>query len=367
VRCLAVLGFTPDRDNVLPMKDDLARYQRQMLLPGFGEDGQRRLRDATVMLVGCGALGCVAADLLARAGVGHLVIADRDFIELSNLQRQVLFDENDVADGMPKAEAAKRRIARINSQVQVTAIVDDINDRNIEKYAVGVDMFVDGLDNIETRYLVNDLAVKSGRPYVYGAAVGTTGMAFAVLPQVTPCFRCLFEEAPAPGSSATCDTVGVIGPAVGVIANFQVAETLKILTGNLEQVSRTLLTLDLWVNEILQLKVTNAYEKGNCPCCKRHEFDYLDGRAGSNTDSLCGRNAVQLRQRQAADGIDLTALAARLQKHGKVVVNEFMLRTHVVDKDQQFEITLFRDGRAIVKGTNETGVARGVYAKYIGL
>lgn len=369
------------RDNVSTMSQDLARYSRQMLLPDIGDDGQRRLLNSTAMVLGCGALGCVVADMLARAGVGHLVIVDRDFIELSNLQRQVLFDENDVADAIPKAEAARRRIARINSGVQVTAIVDDINHTNIERYATGVDVFVDGLDNIETRYLANDLAVKSGRPYVYGAAVGTTGMAFTVLPHAsgnapwethengslaTPCFRCLFEEAPPPGSSATCETVGVIAPAVGVIANFQIAETLKILTGNFERVSRTLLNLDVWANEILQLKVNNAYEDGNCPCCKQRKFDYLDGIAGSSAAALCGRNAVQLRHRQQADAVDLDALAVRLRKHGRVTVNEFMLRTQLSENDKQYEITLFRDGRAIVKGTEEPGIARSVYAKYVG-
>ena len=251
-----------------------------MLLPGFGADGQRRLRDSTALLLGCGALGSVAADMLARAGVGHLVIVDRDFVELTNLQRQVLFDERDVADGIPKAEAAKRKLAVINSQVKVTAIVDDINHNNIERFAAGADVIVDGLDNFETRYLANDLAVKTGRPYVYGAAVGTTGMAFTVLPHsdgqtawesadknlATPCFRCLFEEAPPPGTSATCDTVGVISSAVGIVANFQVAETLKILTGNFANVSRTLLNFDLWVNEIMQLNVGDAYEKSNCRC-----------------------------------------------------------------------------------------------------
>ena len=369
------------RDNVSTMSQDLARYHRQMLLPGIGHDGQRRLLNSTAMVLGCGALGCVIADALARAGVGHIVIVDRDFIELTNLQRQVLFDEDDVADAIPKAEAAKRRIARINSALRITAIVDDINHTNIERYATDVDVFVDGLDNIETRYLVNDLAVKSGRPYVYGAAVGTTGMAFTVLPHTsgdaswekyesgslaTPCFRCLFEDAPPPGSSATCETVGVIAPAVGVIANFQVAETLKILTGNFERVSRTLLNLDLWANEILQLKVNNAYEDGDCPCCKQRKFDYLDGIAGSSAATLCGRNAVQLRHRQQADAVDLDALAARLRKHGLVTVNDFMLRTQVSENDTQFEITLFRDGRAIVKGTEEPGIARSVYAKYVG-
>jgi len=363
------------------MNDDLARYHRQMLLPGFGEDGQRRLCDATALILGCGALGCVVADMLARAGVGHLVIVDRDFIELSNLQRQVLFDERDVADAIPKAEAAKRRIASINSQVKVTAVVDDINHTNIARIAEGTDIFVDGLDNFETRYLANDLAVKSGRPYVYGAAVGTTGMAFAVLPHTpgdaawqttgggngaTPCFRCLFEEAPPPGTSPTCDTVGVVGPAVAIVANFQAAETLKILTGNFDRVSRTLLNLDLWANEILQLQVANAYEKGDCPCCKHRQFDYLDGKTGSTAASLCGRNAVQLRHRQRAEAVDFDTLATRLRRLGPVTANEFMLRTRITDQDRNYEITVFPDGRAIVKGTDDASIARSVYAKLIG-
>ncbi len=363
------------------MSYDLARYQRQMLLPGFGEAGQRRLLESTAMVLGCGALGTVAADMLARAGVGHLVIVDRDFIELTNLQRQVLFDEQDVADAIPKAAAAKRKIARINSQVRVSAIVDDINHTNIERYAEGVDVFVDGLDNLETRYLANDLAVKSGRPYVYGAAVGTVGMTFAVLPHAggaapwettasgnmaTPCFRCLFEEGPPPGAAPTCDTIGVISAAVGVIANFQVAETLKILTGNYARVSRTLLTLDLWGNSITQLTVEDAYEKGDCPCCKHGCFNYLEGRAGSSADLLCGRGAVQLRHRQGTSGTDLGALAVRLGSHGSVISNEFMLRARITDHGHRYEITVFPDGRAIVKGTDDPVVARSIYAKYVG-
>lgn len=353
-----------------------------MLLPGFGDGGQQRLLDSTAMLLGCGALGSVAADMLVRAGVGHLVIVDRDFVELTNLQRQVLFDERDVTDGIPKAEAAKRKIATINSQVQVTAIVDDINHSNIERYAQGVDILVDGLDNFETRYLANDVAVKNGLPYVYGAAVGTTGMAFPVLPHgeggadwettdsgnlATPCLRCLFEDAPPPGASPTCDTVGVISSAVGIIANFQVAETLKILTGNFDRVSRSLLNLDLWANEVLQLKVANAYDKGDCPCCKHRRFEFLDGKAGSDTASLCGRNAVQLRHRQQTSSIDLSALATRLRDHGLVTANEFMLRAQITDDNYVYEITLFPDGRAIVKGTDEPGVARSIFAKYVGM
>ena len=359
------------------MNDDLSRYQRQMLLQGFGDAGQRRLAESTAVILGCGALGCVAADMLARAGVGHLVIIDRDFIELTNLQRQVLFDEADVNDAIPKAIAAKRRLGRINSSIEVTAVVDDINHANIERLTDGADVLVDGLDNFETRYLANDVAVKHGIPYVYGAAVGTTGMAFAVLPHskgaewmdgefATPCFRCLFEEAPAPGSSATCDTVGVIGPAVGIVANFEATEALKILTGNFDRVSRTLLNIDLWENELFTLKVANAREQGDCPCCKQRRFEHLDGRSGSNADSLCGRNAVQLRHRQRNDGVDFAGLAERLRRHGNVATNEFMLRADIADGDSRYEITLFRDGRAIIKGTDEPAAARSVYAKYIG-
>jgi len=363
------------------MNHDLTRYHRQMLLPGFGEDGQRRLLNSTALILGCGALGSMAADMLARAGVGHLIIVDRDFIELTNLQRQVLFDEQDVADAIPKAQAAKQKIGRINSQVQVTAIVDDINHTNIERFAKNADVLVDALDNFETRYLANDLAVKNGLPFVYGAAVGTTGMAFTVLPHgegqatwetpdtgslATPCLRCLFEDAPPAGTTPTCDTIGVISSAVAIIANFQVAETLKILTGQFDCVSRTLLNLDLWANEIMQLKVNKAYDEGDCPCCKHRRFEYLDGKAGSSAASLCGRNAVQLRHRQQSGGIDLNALAIRLREHGLVSSNEFMLRAHLSESDKEYEITLFADGRAIILGTDEPAVARSIYAKYVG-
>lgn len=364
------------------MPEDLSRYHRQMLLPGFGPEGQRRLRDSTAVLLGCGALGSVAADMLARAGVGHLVIVDRDFVELTNLQRQVLFDEQDAADAIPKAEAAKRKLARINSQVRVTAIVDDINHTNIERIATGADLLIDGLDNFETRYLANDCAVKHAIPYVYGGAVGTSGMAYAILPhstdgsawwetaaggsRATPCFRCLFEEPPGPGENPTCDTVGVIGPAVSIIANFQVAEALKILTRNLDRVCPMLLSIDLWSNHITQLQVGGVRESVDCPCCRQRSFEYLEGRAGSSAAALCGREAVQLRHRQHQAGPGFGELAARLGRHGTVTVNEFMLRAQISDQGKPYELTLFADGRAIVKGTDEASVARAVYAKYVG-
>jgi adenylyltransferase/sulfurtransferase len=364
------------------MTQDLARYHRQMLLPGFGEEGQQRLLASTALVLGCGALGTVIADMLARAGVGHLVIIDRDFIELTNLQRQVLFDEQDVADAIPKAEAAKRKIARINSRVRVTAIVDDINHRNIEKYAAGVDILVDGVDNFETRYLANDCAVKHGIPYMYGGAVGTVGASFAILPhtedanapweiasggsKATPCFRCIFEEAPPPGLNPTCDTAGVIGPAASIIANFEVAEALKVLTGNFDRVSPTMLNIDLWANAFQQLKVGRAYEDGDCRCCKHRDFEFLNGKAGSTTTTLCGSNSVQLTHRQSDARLDFEELGARLRRHGKVVSNRFMVRADITDNGKPYELTVFSDGRAIVKGTREGNVARSVYAKYVG-
>jgi adenylyltransferase/sulfurtransferase len=364
------------------MTHDLARYHRQMLLPDFGEEGQQRLLASTALVLGCGALGTVIADMLARAGVGHLVIVDRDFIELTNLQRQVLFDEQDVADAIPKAEAAKRKLARINSQVTVTAIVDDINYRNIEKFASGADILVDGLDNFETRYLANDCAVRNGMPYIYGGAVGTVGAAFAILPHTkdgdapwedasrgghaTPCLRCIFEQAPPPGLNPTCETAGVLGPVVSIIANFEAAEALKILTGNLDRVCPTMLNVDLWANAIHQLKVGRAYDDGDCQCCKHRNFEYLSGKAGSSATTLCGSNSVQLSHKQSDGQVDFDALGARLRRHGKVTSNRFMVRAELTDNGKPYELTVFSDGRAIVKGTKEGNVARSVYAKYVG-
>lgn len=365
------------------MNDDLARYHRQMLLPGFGEAGQRRLLASTALVLGCGALGSVAADLLARAGVGHVVVVDRDVIEMTNLQRQVLFDEQDVADAIPKAEAARRRLAKINSGVRVTAIVDDLGRRNIERYAAGADVLVDGLDNFETRYLANDFAVKHGVPYLYGGAVGTVGAAFAILPhtargdapwetvaggsRATPCLRCLFEEPLPPGMNPTCDTVGVMGPAVAMIASFEVAEALKVLTGNFDRVCPTMLNLDLWSNTVTQLKVARAYERGDCPCCKHGRFEYLEGERGSGATTLCGRDAVQLTHRQNETQLDLREVAARLERHGRVKASRFMVRADITDHGKPYVLSLFPDGRAIVHGTAEASVARGIYAKYVGV
>jgi len=382
---------------------DLARYHRQMLLPGFGEAGQKKLLGATALVVGCGALGTVIANMLARAGVGHLIIVDRDFIEMTNLQRQVLFDENDVANAIPKAEAAKAKLASINSQVKVSAVVDDVNHTNIEWLAgvkpdgsiatdspagKRVDIIVDGVDNFETRYLANDCAVKHGIPYVYGGAVGTVGASYPILPhtvgpdeegkseweqagKATPCLRCIFEQAPPPGLNPTCDTAGVIGPAVSIIANYEVLEAIKILTGNLQTVNPTMITLDLWANTTRHFKVARAYDVSDCQCCKHRNFEFLDGKFSAGTTTLCGRNAVQITQKLGEDSgggqkLDFGEIAKRLEKHGTVKANKFMLRADIVDNGDPYELTLFTDGRAIVKGTQKASVAKSVYGKYVG-
>jgi adenylyltransferase/sulfurtransferase len=272
----------------------LARYHRQMLLPGIGEQGQQRLRDSHALVVGCGALGTVIVDSLARAGVGTITIVDRDVVELTNLQRQILYDERDVEQGMPKALAAKAKVARINGEVNVHARVDDFSHRNAERYIPGADIILDGLDNFETRYLLNDLSVSRGIPYIYGGAVSTTGVTMAVLPsgakrqmdstsrvewsesQSTPCLRCVFPEAPPPGTSPTCDTAGVLGPAVAIIAAHQCVQTIKLLTGNIDAVDRSLLSLDVWTNELRRFDISGA-RTADCPCCGQGRFDILQG------------------------------------------------------------------------------------------
>lgn len=366
---------------------DIARYHRQTLLPGFGEEGQKKLLKSKALIIGCGALGTVIANMLARAGVGHLVIVDRDFIELTNLQRQVLFDEADVRDAIPKAEAAKRKIAGINSQVKVTAVVDDVNHTNVESLLTAgddgkrVDIILDGVDNFETRYVVNDAAVKHSIPYIYGGAVGTVGATFAILPHTpgssatwetaesgngaTPCLRCIFEQAPPPGLNPTCDTAGVLGPVVSIISNYQCIEALKVLTGNWQAVNKTMFTIDVWENLVKQFKVMKAYDVGDCPCCKQRKFEFLDGLFGSSTTTLCGRNAVQITQRLGGK-LNFEEIATRLKPHGTVNVNKFMLRADITDNGEPYEVTLFNDGRAIIKGTKHANVAKGIYAKYVG-
>ena len=275
------------------MDDQLARYDRQMRLPGFGEKGQRKLLDATALIAGCGGLGSTAAAILARAGVGHLKIVDRDEIDITNLQRQILYDEKDVAELIVKPEAAKRRLATINSQVEITAITSEITPDNAESFVNGCDVVVDGLDNFATRFRVNDAVVKLGVPYVHGAAVVTAGSACAILPHTesgrstpweaaglaTPCLRCIYEHIPPREATPTCDTVGVLGSIVSIIGSYQAAETIKILLGNWSAVNASMAQFDLWEGSFEQLDVRSSYDTGDCPCCKKRQFEFIKSQA----------------------------------------------------------------------------------------
>ncbi|MCH7592405.1 MAG: ThiF family adenylyltransferase [Planctomycetes bacterium] len=343
--------------------DDLARYSRQILFDKIGQEGQRRLGEARVVLIGCGALGTVLANTLVRAGVGFMRICDRDYIELNNLQRQVLFDEADIAAGLPKAEAAAAKLRRINSDVTVEPVVVDINHTNIERLADGADLILDGTDNFETRYLINDLAVKTDRPWIYGAVISATGLCMTIIPHDTPCLRCLFEEAPPPEMNPTCDTAGVLGPAVNLVASLQAIEAIKLLTGRRDEINRHLIHLDAWTGRFVNMKVASAREKGDCPCCKRHEFPYLDGQRASTTTTLCGHDAVQISP-PTSERVDFATLAGKLEPvaDGPVTHNQYMLRAAIGD----IELTLFPDGRAIIKGTGDVDKARSIYAKYLG-
>jgi adenylyltransferase/sulfurtransferase len=341
----------------------LARYARQILFDKIGVEGQERLGAARVVLVGCGALGTVLANTLVRAGVGHLRICDRDFIEPDNLQRQVLFDEDDIAANLPKAQAAAAKLARVNSAVIVEPVVADVNAGNIEHLAEGAHLILDGTDNFETRFLINELAVKSSRPWIYGAVIGATGLCMTIVPNDTPCLKCVFEQIPPPEMNPTCDTAGVLAPTVNLVASLQAIESMKLLLGRNDEINRSLVHLDAWSGRLVSLNVQRAYDEGDCPCCKRREFPYLDGEVGSAATTLCGRDAVQVNA-PTQEPIDLASLARKLEPvaRGAVRQNAYMLRANL----DSCELTLFPDGRAIVKGTSDPQRARSLYAKYLG-
>jgi molybdopterin/thiamine biosynthesis adenylyltransferase len=341
--------------------NNLDRYSRQMRFPGIGEEGQKRLLNSHVTLCGCGALGTVLANALVRAGVGHLRLIDRDFIETHNLQRQVLFDEHDVAENLPKAEAAARKLAAINSSVFVEPVVTDIDRTNIGELVHDADLILDGTDNFEIRYLINDVAVKLNRPWVYGGCIGSHGQTMTILPGQTPCLRCVFEAAPNPGEAGTCETAGVLSPIVNIVASYQVAEALKILTGRLDKVNRELIYIDVWDNIQRRIKIAPLLGKVDCPCCQRRHFEWLEGEQGSQTTSLCGRNAVQVAHRSPSS-LNFEEMAHHLETLGEVSYNRFLLKFRV----DGYDFTVFPDGRAIIKGTNDVDKARTLYAKYVG-
>jgi molybdopterin/thiamine biosynthesis adenylyltransferase len=340
----------------------LARYSRQMLFEPFGIQGQKRLVHSHVALIGCGALGTVLANTLVRAGVGYTRIVDRDFIELDNLQRQVLFDEHDIAQNLPKAEAAARKLRKINSSVEVEAVIADVHAGNIESLCHDVDLILDGTDNFETRFLINDVAVKLNLPWVYGACIAAEGLVMPILPRQTPCLRCVWEDAPPPGMTPTCDTAGVLGTVVNVVASLQALEAMKILAGKLDDVVRKLVTIDVWTGRMRAMDMQASREQGNCICCKQGRYEFLAGERASAAVSLCGREAVQISPASGAKGkIDFRALSARL-KNARPSHNEYMLKFTV----DSLSFTVFPDGRAIIKGTHDPVAARAAYAKYVG-
>lgn len=346
--------------------NSLERYSRQMRFPGLGKAGQQKLLASRVTLCGCGALGTVLANTLVRAGVGFVRIVDRDFVEPSNLQRQVLFDESDVEGNLPKSEAAAIKLRQINSSVTVEPVVADIDRTNIIDLCKDADLILDGSDNFEVRYLINDVAVKLGKPWVYGGAVGSEGMTMTIVPGETPCLRCVFEAAPNPGDVGTCETAGVLAPTVSIVASYQAVEAIKLLSGNKDSISRELLMLNVWENTNRRVKVAPLKgRKGECPCCAKANYEWLEGAHGTQTTTLCGRNAVQVSHR-ASGKLDFKQLAAVLRTSGTVSFNKFLLKFQLEEKGESYEFTVFPDGRAIIKGTSEPEKARTLYAKYVG-
>jgi adenylyltransferase/sulfurtransferase len=334
------------------------KYSRQILFERIGLGGQERLLTSSAIVVGCGAIGAATANLLVRAGVGRIRIVDRDFVEPSNLQRQTLFDESDACEALPKAVAAEGKLRAINSSVSVEGLVADINPRNIEVLLNNFDVILDGTDNFETRFLINDFAVKSGKPWIYAAAVASYGLTMTVQPGKTACLACLLEGAEAAtGMEDTCDTIGVVGPIVNLIASLQVAEAMKILSGNDKALHGRLISADVWTGHFQSVHV----ERGpDCRCCSRHDFSYLEGQAQPHI-TMCGRDSVQIHEHNRT--LDLGALQQRLSRTVTGMrYNDFLLRFRVAP----YEMTVFSDGRAIVKGTTDPAVARSLYARYIG-
>ena len=339
------------------MNDSLhEKYSRQILFAGIGEQGQQRLLAASAVVVGCGAIGAATANLLTRAGVGKLRIIDRDFVEPSNLQRQTLFDESDALAALPKAVAAERKLRSINSGVSIEGIVADLSPRNAADLLARFDLILDGTDNFETRFLINDFAVQNSKPWIYAAAVASYGLTMTIRPGTTPCLACLMDTQQ-PGLEETCDTVGVLGPIVNLIASLQAAEATKLLAGRTEALHGRLISCDVWTGHFQSVRIARNPE---CRACARRQFTYLDGDAQPHI-AMCGRDSVQIHERNRS--LDLATLKSRLSPTvSDVRHNEFLLRFRI----PPYEMTVFSDGRAILKGTKDPAIARSLYARYIG-
>src|SRR5215472_9424664 len=341
--------------------EDHERYSRQILFAGIGETGQEKLLASSAVLVGCGALGTVAASLLARAGIGSLRVIDRDFVERSNLQRQTLFDEADAREALPKAVASERHLRAINSDLRIEGVVADITPKNAAQLLGGFPLILDGTDNFETRLLINDAAISLGVPWIYAAAVGSYGVSMTIRPGETACLACLLESASnhsALGPEDTCDTVGVLNAAAGVIASMEAAEATTFLAGHPEALNHKLISCDVWSGRFQSIRVERNPE---CRACVRHEFAHLEGRARPHV-SMCGRDSVQIHERRRA--LDLAELGCRVSgaSASEVRNNQFLLRFRIAP----YEMTVFPDGRAIIKGTQDPAIARSLYARYIG-
>ena len=374
-----------------------SRYHRQMILPQVGAEGQRRIGESTATIVGVGALGTVSSNLLARAGVGTVRLIDRDLVDRTNLQRQMLYTEADAAAGRPKAEAAAERLAAANSQIRIQPFAEDLTPDNAERLLSGCDVLVDGLDNFEGRYLVNDVAVKLGIPWVYGGALGGAGVVMPILPRresshgSTPwvpssCLRCLFDQASGAGDGGTCDTVGVLGMVTSLVGSWQASEALKMLIGDFDAVSRDLVRVEMWGRpggkggrggREQRVDMREA-RRDDCPCCGLRRFDYLEGEAGRGSAELCGRDAVQVRTHRAGETyppLNLESLRDRLVEAGvrEVALSRFVLRFRppaefapLERNAPAIELSVFRDGRVIVRGTTRASVARAMVDRYVG-
>ena len=349
-------------ENSKPIPESLSRYSRQIRFPSIGIEGQEKIAAATALVVGCGALGSVIAETLVRAGVGTVRIVDRDFVELHNLQRQVLYNEQDVADGLPKVVAAERKLIAINSSIKIESFVEDLNHRNIDSLAKNATVIVDGTDNFETRFLLNDYALQNDVPWVYGGCIGCEGQSMTIVPGKSPCLHCLMVEGPPPpGTTPGCDVAGVLAPVVNVVASMEAMEALKIVSGNLDAVNQGLTVIDLWSGRITQMKLGDLPERINCPACRRGERNWLSGKQTSQTAVLCGRNAVQIRS-GSGGAVDLPQLGKRLEGQAKVTLNEYLLKFAI----DEYSFTVFQDGRAIIAGTGDVGKAKSLYSQWIG-
>lgn len=335
------------------------RYARQERYPGIGTAGQARIGEAVVTVVGCGALGSAAVNLLARAGVGEVRIIDRDVVELTNLQRQLLFEERDAEAGVPKAVAAAAAVGRINSTIRAVPVVTDLTPRNVRDLLAGSSVVIDGTDNLETRYLVNDACVRLGIPWVYGGVIGSTGLAMAIVPGRTACFRCLFPQVPDATRLETCETAGVLASAVVMVAALQWTEAVKLIAGGDADTAGALFTLDVWSGDYAVLR--DVPRLPDCPCCREGRYEFLDARGVSQAVVLCGRDVIQVRPGRAVQ-MDLPEFARRLQGTGTPVVNAYLVRFTA----DGHEITVFDDGRALIKGTDDPAEARSLYARWIG-